>query len=388
MESFTHKKIIIPIILLTLAAVAGIGYFFAEKRSEPAYDKKIDQVMFDRENKSPKYVLTLPDPVKKNPVPEEIKDDLAETAEPDAPLPEKEFNAVSLLERIPLTAKLTPRAEALPLPPQEPSPDLSESVNGQFLPRISDDGRKPWIEYGQQVENHPNFFKVGIIIKNLGLDSMVTNAAIDSLPANVSLSFSPYAQDLSQTIKNARKYGHETYIDLLLSSKNFLKADSGPLAMSITQNLEGNMDRVRKSLNVQAPIGGMVINSGIADQDTREQQTQILERLRDRGLLIIDATDENGIEQIKPVGLPRRKADLVIDNYFRRDRIDKLLSDAETIARNKGSVLIAVNPKPVVLHAVNDWVNSFSQPLSYEESKNQEFSKPFALVPVSNLVVE
>ena len=260
-----------------------------------------------------------------------------------------------------------------------------------LLPKISNDGRKPWIEYSKKEIIHPNFYKVAVVLKNLGMDNMVTTAAIETMPANISLSFSPYATNPNEDVKKAREFGHETYVDWLLCSQNFLKADSGPMAMSITQSEEENLRRALTSLNINAPIGGMVVNSGIADENTRAHQKHIMENLKNRGLLIIDATNAGGIDKIKVDDLARKKADIVIDNKFVRSEIDTLLELAEKIAKVNGSVLIVATPKPVVLHAINDWINTFSPQLTYQQMKEQNITvieKPYALVPVSNLVVE
>lgn len=381
-----QKKYLILAAIVTALLVLSLGYFFATQKTEPVYMSKIDRIMFERKNKAPKVIITLPDRSSKtiaNREPEAQTEAIA-----DAGKAEKKLMAIDFLERVPLTAKLTPRTNPVPLELLEIDPNLSEEVGGQVLPIIAASGDKPWIEYGKSVEIQPKFYKVGVVIKNLGLDSMVSNAAIDSMPADISLAFSPYGQDQAQLIKNARRFGHETYVDLLLSSKNFLKADSGPLAMSITQDLEGNMSRVRQSLNVKAPIGGMIINSGIADEDTKEQLTKILEKLRNRGLLIIDATEEDGVAKVKVDGLARKKADIVIEDNYKREIIDQQLKKAEQIARHNGSVLVVVNPKPVVLHALTDWINSFSPQVEYEQARGSVGDKPFVLVPISNLVVE
>ena len=108
-------------------------------------------------------------------------------------------------------------------------------------------------------------------------------------------------------------------------------------------------------------------------------------------MLIIDATNAGGIDKIKVDDLARKKADIVIDNKFVRSEIDTLLELAEKIAKVNGSVLIVATPKPVVLHAINDWINTFSPQLTYQQMKEQNITvieKPYALVPVSNLVVE
>ena len=47
--------------LVVIAFIFGIGWWFAEEKSEPVYLSKIDRLMFDKDNKAPRFVLTLPD---------------------------------------------------------------------------------------------------------------------------------------------------------------------------------------------------------------------------------------------------------------------------------------------------------------------------------------
>lgn len=69
-EKLNQYKKLIGAVFLTLLVLVGIGYLFADKKSEPVYLSKIDKLMFDDENKAPKFILTLPDyqPGKKNEV--------------------------------------------------------------------------------------------------------------------------------------------------------------------------------------------------------------------------------------------------------------------------------------------------------------------------------
>ena len=386
-------RLLILTMFLTAGLLIGLGYFFAEKQSEPEFASKIDRIMFERKNKSPKFVITLPDAAARRAeiLGQKTQDELNEqNQEQSENSLDKGFSAAELAAKIPLTAKLTPIANPVALNPLDIVPGLSEEVNGMVLPKISNNGQKPWVEYGKTENVQPNFYKVAIVLKNLGMDSMITTAAIETMPANMSLSFSPYGRDLNLAVRHAREFGHETYVDWLLCSKNFLKADSGPMAMSITQNKEENLQRAKASLNVRAPIGGMVVNNGIADETIVEHLQFIMEDMQKRGLLMIDATGEEGIDKVNIPGLARRKADIVIDTQFVRKDIDEQLKQAETIAKNNGSVLIAATPKPVVLHALKDWVETFSPQLTYEQMKEQQTTpeKPFVLVPVSNLVVE
>lgn len=79
---------------------------------------------------------------------------------------------------------------------------------------------------------------MAVVFKNFGLDKNSSEAISKGLPENISFSYSPYGTDLSAQIKAARRSGHETYVDLLLSSKDFLSVDTGPLAMDITVSEE------------------------------------------------------------------------------------------------------------------------------------------------------
>lgn len=380
------QKYFILLVMATIIIVAVAGYFSATKKSEPEYLSKIDRIMFDQKNQPPKYILTLPDkqPEKKS---EEVKTE----SKPEIKTEPLE-TIDDFVNVVPLVSKLPEIKDQKPLKTIEINNDFVEQNGELKLPKIANNGRKAWIEYGQIVSVAPNFSKVAVIFKNIGLDDGITEAAISALPSEISLAFSPYTVDAAAKIKKARSHGHETYVDLLLSTKNVLKSDNGPLAMSLTLNPEENMGRLRKALAVEAPIGGMVVNDGVADKDTREQLSGFLEELNKRGLLMIDATANSEIDNLKESGLARKKADIIIDDdALTPDRIAEKLHDAERLAQNNGQVTIVALPKPIVITAISEWVKTFSQPLSYEQMKEQKitsFEKPFALVPASNLVVE
>ncbi len=390
LEAIKQRRYLIAAALLTIAVVLGTAYLFASKKSEPEYLSKIDRLMFDKKNLAPKYILTLPDRRKapKIEVKKIIEDGVEVAQTGENPEPEA-FDMGKFMASIPLLTRLTPLADLKPLRYVETDSSLIEKVDNMQLPKISSRGKKPWSEYGNPVQIAPNFYKVAIVFKNLGLDTRLTETITTALPSEISFSFSPYAQNAAEMVKNARRSGHETYVDLLLSSPNFLKSDSGPMAMSLTASPEQNLLRLRQALDIDAPLGGMVVNAGVADEDTRDTLEKVIEELKSRGLMMIDATDADGIDALKSSGLPRKKADIVIDDNLSREAIDQQLEQAEETALLNGQVLIAVEPKPVAVMAIHDWINSFSKQLSYEEIKQGiEIKKPFALVPLSMVVVE
>lgn len=377
---------------LAIIAVTLIGLLFAGKKSEPVYLSKIDKLMFDKDNKSPKFVLSLPSWDKVLASAEEnksfeINDDVLQELNEEVELPKKK-SMEDILAKIPNLGALPDTPQTQTLNNIMNSKGLIEPVNGLTLPKISPDNKKPWVEYGNVVDVLPNFKKVAIIIKGIGFDPLSLDKVSRALDSEVSFSFTPYAKDIGSKIIGTREKGHETYVDLLLSSKNFLQADSGPLSISLTISKEEALARLQRSLSTEAPIGGVVVNDGIADEDNREILIELLKELRNRGLLMIDATSGEGLSKIEVQGLPRKKADIVIDSDFRREAIDKALLKAEYIAFEKGQVLIVADPKPVVIVELFNWIKTFSPQVSYEEAKNMELNKPFALVPTSNLVIQ
>lgn len=384
-----YDKLIVAILVI-VASVIGVGYWFAEEKSEPVYKSKIDKLMFDKDNKAPKFILTLPDKI----TPEKTKADAFVDDVRKAQIKKKteenpDFSLEDLLASVPNISNL---------PAQNPTQQLKyisldESLyetndKGQILPKLSSDGRKPWSEYGNSVDTQPNFKKVAVVIAGMGFNQFSVNKVAESFDSEVSVSFTPYTPKPETAILAAREKGHETYVDLLLSSRDFSKEDSGPLSITSDITKEEAIERFHKTIDAKAPIGGLIIKDGMVNPENSYIIKELLEEAKQRGLLVIDASDEKIIDDLQVEGLARRKADIVISKDLMKHNVEELLQKAENIAFNKGQVLIVAAPKPVTILAIYNWINTFSPQISYEEAKKVEISKPFALVPVSNLVVE
>ena len=389
-KTLKQKLLILGIIIGIILFVTGIGYYFAKQKSEPEFDSKIARIMFERKNKSPKYIITLPDKFFYSRKEEfmNTKDKKTEVEKDES----YEQKLQRLMKRTPHIGKLKNIEEKKPLPLVESSKDLESSINEITVPATSPDGKKPWIEYAMPPkEIQPNFFKVAILINGMGLNYRMSEELIGKFPSEVGFAFSPYGRDNKKIIQQARQQGHETYADLLLASKDFLKSDSGPLSLSITASLDENKLRVYKTLSGAMPTGGIVINDGMAGEDSRPRIKELLEEVGKLGLLMIDATGEDDVSKIELSGIPRRKADIVIKDDFRPETIKQQLKEAEFIAQEKGSVLIVSGMKASAIRELSEWINTFSPQLSYQQMKEQgveEIERPFALVPISSTVTE
>lgn len=374
--------------IIALAAIIAAGYFSAVKKSEPKYRNKVEEMLFEEGNKSPKYVITLPE--KKSP--QELKKEREKLAKVLDPKEQKEHMTPQqrVLSNMPLLTKLEPIEKASPLKNIEQDPNLTEQEENFLLPKINGLD-KPWSTYGYKAKVLPNFYRVAIVFKNFGIDRVGAEAIMKGLPPEVSFSFSPYALDAANQIKTARTTGHETYMDLLLPSEDYLSADTGPLSMDITSSPDELVRRLKESLSVNAPLGGMIVVGGAAGIDSMGHLEKVIGEIAKRGLLLLNASGEDTVDLIKADGLARNTADIVIDESFRPEDIRDKLAAAERFARNKGIVILVAEPKPVVVLEIRRWIDSFSPQLSYSEMIAQNITepeRPFALVPLSNTVTE
>lgn len=390
-----QKTKIISLVLVVFFVISGLAYYAAERSTSPKYESKIDKLLFDRGNKSPKYVITLPDRKKQKNIKEEAskeKEVVKKAPKEYAGLTKEEIKLRELINNTPNLSKLKDISDNSPLKYIEVDSKLSRTEENMLLPKISEDGQKAWIEYARPRQTiQPNFSRVAILVKNMGLDRRTTNAVIRKFPKEISISFSPYGSENDRLISEARQQGHETYVDMYLSSKDFLKSDSGPLAMSMTASQEENKRRLKKTVSSKSAIGGVIVNIGVADENNKTRLEELFEEVKKMGLLLIDATGETGVQNVETKELARQKADIVINNDYNKENIRRQLMSAELLAQDKGFVLIAVEPKPVALLEIYDWINSFSPQYTYEEMKEKNITsieKPFALVPISEVVVE
>ena len=152
-EKLNQYKKLIGAVFLTLLVLVGIGYLFADKKSEPVYLSKIDKLMFDDENKAPKFILTLPDyhqPGKKNevvekkPEAEEPKieiDKVPESKPKPAKEKKKELTMDDVLATVPSVSKLGSKDPTQSLRYVNLNEKLTEINGDDRLPKISDNGK-------------------------------------------------------------------------------------------------------------------------------------------------------------------------------------------------------------------------------------------------------
>jgi hypothetical protein len=122
-----------------------------------------------------------------------------------------------------------PRRPAQPLT-AAPIAGLSQPGPNGPLPTIASDGRVPAQAYARPFRSNGKP-RVALIVGGLGLNAVTTRAAIERLPAEVTLSFVPYADGLQTWIDLARAQGHEVMIEMPMEPTGYPDNDPGPYTL-------------------------------------------------------------------------------------------------------------------------------------------------------------
>ena len=239
-------------------------------------------------------------------------------------------------------------AEALP--PAPIAGLASPGPGGGQLPVVAPDGRTPAQAYARPFQSNGKP-KIGLVIGGLGLNAKTTRQAIEQLPADVTLSFVPYAEGLQGWIDLARANGHEVLLEAPMEPNDYPDNDPGPYTLltkspprETVQRLEWLLSRAVGYFGVTNYLGSKFVSSDQA-------MTTFSGALRQRGLAFID----DGSAVRRGGGLPRASADQVIDDQLAGDAIDKQLLMLEAAALQNGQSLGSGFSYPVTLEAVARW---------------------------------
>ena len=250
--------------------------------------------------------------------------------------------------------------------------DLYEAGLHGFLPRVAADGRQPWQVYRRpaKTDKRP---RIALLFTDMGLSQANSGAAVRDLPSEVSLSFSALAKGLENQIAAARRDGHEVFLDLPMEPSDYPRSDPGPYTLLTSASLVENLDRLEWTLAQAAGYVGVVTKMGGRFTADNESMMPVLEALKKRGLMFIDARASSrslAIELATTLGLPRAYGNAVIDAVPARADIERRLAALENRARIDGVAVGLARNYPVTLAVVKEWAASVAQ-------------RNYQLVPVS-----
>ena len=227
---------------------------------------------------------------------------------------------------------------------------------GSLLPIIAADGRTPAQAYARPFHSNGQP-RIALVIGGLGLNAKSTREAIEQLPAEITLSFVPYAEGLQGWIDLARANGHEVLLEAPMEPNDYPDNDPGPYTLMTAgkppetlQKLDWLLSRATGYFGVTNYLGSKFVTSDAA-------MATFDSGLKRRGLAFVD----DGSAAARGGGLPRVSADRVIDDQLAGDVIERQLQALETSATRNGQALGAGFAYPVTLAEVNRWAQSLTQ---------------------------
>jgi polysaccharide deacetylase 2 family uncharacterized protein YibQ len=246
----------------------------------------------------------------------------------------------------PVTA---PRVAASPLP-AAPIAGLSQPGPNGPLPTIATDGRVPAQAYARPFRSNGRP-RVSIIVGGLGLNAVTTRAAIERLPAEVTLSFVPYAEGLQGWIDLARAQGHEVMLEMPMEPSGYPNNDPGPHTLLASAEAADIQARMNWLLGRATGYFGVTNYMGDRFATSDAGMNAFMSILRQRGVAFLD----DGSMSRRPGAWARASANRIIDEEQNPTAIVAQLNALEALAKGRGQALGTGFSYPVTVEAVARW---------------------------------
>ncbi|GGE26971.1 hypothetical protein GCM10007276_00130 [Agaricicola taiwanensis] len=260
---------------------------------------------------------------------------------------------------------------------RDPDPKLIEQVAGLDLPRVGADGTRPMTAYARpsaaMLDPRP---KVALLIGGLGVSENVTAEAIAKLPADISLAFAPYGEDLERWSSKARGDGHEYMLQLPMEPFDYPNNDPGPQTLLTSEPDPVNLERLRWILGRMRGYVGVANFMGARFTSSEGSLAPVMTEIGRRGLMFVDdgSSPRSLTETLaEKTGATARRARVVIDSQTTPSEIDAALARLEDIARSDGMAIGIGSTLPITIDRVAEWAKGLN-------------SRGFVLVPVSAIV--
>jgi polysaccharide deacetylase 2 family uncharacterized protein YibQ len=240
-----------------------------------------------------------------------------------------------------------------------PVPGMVEDTPNGPLPIVGKDGRQAWQVYARPFDAKDVRPRIALIVTGVGLDTSLTQAALDRLPGAVTFGFDPYASNVKDNVANARNLGHEALMGLPLEPLDYPRQDPGPLTLLSSLDPNQNADRLAKLMGKATGYVGFVAIMGARFESENTALMPVLEALKGRGLMFADdkAPEQSVVGPIATqMNLPWAAGNAVIDSESDPAAIDEALAGLETSAKRSGAALGIAALSPALLDRVASWL--------------------------------
>lgn len=242
-------------------------------------------------------------------------------------------------------------------PAENGTSDLVEEGPYGPIP-VTRGGRQPWRVHAREYSDTTNRPRIAIVISGLGLNRRTTEDAITNLPADVTLAFSPYGQDLQTWAVEARRAGHELLVMVPMEPLDYPVNDPGPHSLLTSLSPAENIDKLHYVMSRFGNYVGLMNDMGSRFTASEESLRPLMSDLQRRGVIFVDArtTGATIIPGVaRSYGVPTVSNSRYIDNVAAGSEIDRYLEELEDLARARGSAVGIGRAYPVTIARVAAW---------------------------------
>lgn len=238
--------------------------------------------------------------------------------------------------------------------------------------------------HSRAFENADGKPTVSVVLGGLGINYRITQAAINELPPEITLSFSPSARGLSTWVRRARAAGHEVLIEVPMEPYEYGRERPHPNVLQIAVGPETNEARLRRTLAQARGYMGVMNYKGDKFATNSAAAAAVLEVLNERGLAFVqDGSFDKSVftDEAKKVGMPFGAAGAWIDARPEADEIQNKFLVLEMQARENGYALGTGMPFPITIDMLKEWTEQLDDkglvlaPASYYVKQSTAASK-------------
>jgi polysaccharide deacetylase 2 family uncharacterized protein YibQ len=244
---------------------------------------------------------------------------------------------------------------------------VTETTDIGPLPRIADDGRKPFDAYSQVTPlavTHSDMPKITLVLGGMGLNATLTQKAIDLLPGDVTLGFAPYGENLQAQVNEARVAGHEILLQVPMEPVGYPGNSPGPGTLLSDATPEQNIASLKWLMSRFAGYSGITNYMGARLLGAEDALRPVMKEVTSRGLVYLEDASVNmtlSPKVAQDLRLPLQRASMVIDANPTAPAIAAALARLEKEAARNGSAIATGSGLDVTIETVAEWAKTLQE---------------------------
>jgi polysaccharide deacetylase 2 family uncharacterized protein YibQ len=244
---------------------------------------------------------------------------------------------------------------------------VTETTDIGPLPRIGDDGRKPFDAYSQVTPlavTHSDMPKITLVLGGMGLNATLTQKAIDLLPGDVTLGFAPYGENLQAQVNEARAAGHEILLQVPMEPVGYPGNSPGPGTLLSDATPEQNIASLKWLMSRFAGYSGITNYMGARLLGAEDALRPVMKEVASRGLVYLEDASVNltlSPKVAQDLRLPLQRAIMVIDANPTAPAIAAALAKLEKEAARNGSAIATGSGLDVTIETVAEWAKTLQE---------------------------